>query len=123
MLDFLARIALPTAVTVLLAAGVVLARRRLSLRGALARLRPGTRSPRAAVETPEIPEAAVSPESAASPASPVALGTFPAPTSAGGPFLHWVPDRQGGWRLAGDYLPPPTGSRSRRPAPHSVPRP
>ncbi|TCK27041.1 hypothetical protein EV378_2895 [Pseudonocardia endophytica] len=23
----------------------------------------------------------------------------------GGPFLHWVPDRAGGLRLAGDYVP------------------
>ena len=25
----------------------------------------------------------------------------------GGPYLHWVPDRRGGSRLAGDFLPEP----------------
>lgn len=24
---------------------------------------------------------------------------------AGGPFLHWVPDRDGGFRLAGEFVP------------------
>jgi hypothetical protein len=39
----------------------------------------------------------------------------------GGPFMHWVPDHHGGWRLAGDYLPekaddvePPVRVRRRR---------
>lgn len=26
--------------------------------------------------------------------------------TVGGPFLHWVPDYRGGWRLAGDFLRP-----------------
>jgi hypothetical protein len=29
----------------------------------------------------------------------------------GGPFLHWVPDHRGGWRLAGDFLRPTEAPR------------
>ncbi|MDQ4118630.1 MAG: hypothetical protein M3235_16950 [Actinomycetota bacterium] len=29
--------------------------------------------------------------------------------TAGGPFLHWVPDRPDGDRLAGEFLPVPVG--------------
>lgn len=40
------------------------------------------------------------------------------PRSAkGGPFLHWVPDGRGGWRLAGDFIPSvgPADERHDRP--------
>lgn len=44
--------------------------------------------------------------------------------SGGGPYLHWVPDRRGGWRLAGDFIPEPVARRprSQRTAPRRGPR-
>lgn len=45
----------------------------------------------------------------------------------GGPFLNWVPDRRGGLRLAGDFLPEPEphpggATRPQRAGPRRGPR-
>ncbi len=35
----------------------------------------------------------------------------------GGPYLHWIPDRSGGWRLGGEFVPeqaPPQSAAPRR---------